>query len=368
MDEFAVVEIPPGTTLDGADGWMLAGWARLDTLDRLDAFCHDDMAWSAREIAADFAHTTMADHRWAVLVSADEPRVPRACVKVDLPTRDNTNLAEISVLVEPAWRRQGLGTQALAWAEGIATASGRTMWLSYIEAGLPDPSRPQVSAPEGGSIAADLPGWRFAQRHGYVLEQIERFSALELPLDPAQVAAWMTEVGAHSDGYRLHTWVGDIPHEWRAGYAALLGSFNTAAPLAGLAVEDEVWDEARVQDMLDHTAARGRVGINTAAEHIATGTLVAVTELGYPAAPRTIAFQGLTLVTPAHRGHRLGLAVKLANLAELARRRPDVVRIYTSNAAENAPMLAINIQLGSHWAGVLPILQKRVGVAPVDVG
>jgi hypothetical protein len=57
-------------------------------------------------------------------------------------------------------------------------------------------------------------------------------------------------------------------------------------------------------------------------------------------------FQGGTLVVPAHRGHRLGLAVKVANQRALAGRFPQLEWIITGNADVNAHMNAINDRLG----------------------
>ncbi len=59
-----------------------------------------------------------------------------------------------------------------------------------------------------------------------------------------------------------------------------------------------------------------------------------------------------TIVHPEHRGHRLGLAVKLANLEALAEEAPAVRRIVTGNAAVNAPMIAVNDMMGFEVAGL----------------
>ncbi|MFV0405376.1 MAG: hypothetical protein ACK5LN_00900 [Propioniciclava sp.] len=61
---------------------------------------------------------------------------------------------------------------------------------------------------------------------------------------------------------------------------------------------------------------------------------------------------GDTLVRADHRGHRLGMLVKTANLAQLQRLNPFAERIHTWNAAENAPMLAINLALGFQTVAV----------------
>ncbi len=99
------------------------------------------------------------------------------------------------------------------------------------------------------------------------------------------------------------------------------------------------------------------------AEHLPTGRLVACTELLLAADSPEQAWQMLTVVDPAHRGHRLGLAVKLANLDALAGRRPGVRLIVTDNAAVNAPMIAVNDMMGFEVAGEGLFWQKDLTVA-----
>ena len=58
-------------------------------------------------------------------------------------------------------------------------------------------------------------------------------------------------------------------------------------------------------------------------------------------------------MTRAHRGHRLGLLVKVAMLEMLAGHEPRLERIVTGNADANEHMIAINTELGyqvlDHW-------------------
>ena len=52
------------------------------------------------------------------------------------------------------------------------------------------------------------------------------------------------------------------------------------------------------------------------------------------------------MVVRGHRGHRLGLLLKVAMLELLAEREPQVERIETYNAESNAHMVTINETLG----------------------
>jgi hypothetical protein len=59
-----------------------------------------------------------------------------------------------------------------------------------------------------------------------------------------------------------------------------------------------------------------------------------------------IAQQSETIVDPMHRGHRLGLMLKLVNERQLIANQPSARAVITWNAAVNAHMLAINERMG----------------------
>ncbi len=63
-----------------------------------------------------------------------------------------------------------------------------------------------------------------------------------------------------------------------------------------------------------------------------------------PTEATTAMYNAITAVLPAHRGHRLALALKL--LAIRAARAHGAGYLRTNNDSENAPMLAVNRQLG----------------------
>jgi hypothetical protein len=68
-----------------------------------------------------------------------------------------------------------------------------------------------------------------------------------------------------------------------------------------------------------------------------------------------------TLVTSEHRGRRLGMLTKVANLRRAQSRWPSARSVLTWNANENQHMLAINIALGFKPAGYEGEWQKRLG-------
>jgi GNAT superfamily N-acetyltransferase len=83
-----------------------------------------------------------------------------------------------------------------------------------------------------------------------------------------------------------------------------------------------------------------------AAEHVPSGHLVGYTMLSVPRGRHRAVDQWSTLVLREHRGHRLGMLLKVANLAHLAEVAPGHPSVITFNAEENRPMLAVNEQLG----------------------
>ena len=89
--------------------------------------------------------------------------------------------------------------------------------------------------------------------------------------------------------------------------------------------------------------------------------MVAYTDLAVTVHEPGRAYQWGTLVRPEHRGHRLGLAVKVANLRLLQRERPrDHGRWSPTTPTVNAPMIAVNELLGFEPSARLGELQKRL--------
>ena len=68
-----------------------------------------------------------------------------------------------------------------------------------------------------------------------------------------------------------------------------------------------------------------------------------------------------TLVRREHRGHRLGMAVKVRGLQELARVAPASKRVQTCNAEQNAHMVGVNEELGFRRVEAVLAYQRHVG-------
>jgi len=77
--------------------------------------------------------------------------------------------------------------------------------------------------------------------------------------------------------------------------------------------------------------------LTTVALHVATGQLAGYTELDVPAESDRPVEQVDTLVLKDHRGHRIGMLLKLTNLRELATRFPDHSFVESMNARGQPP-------------------------------
>jgi GNAT superfamily N-acetyltransferase len=94
--------------------------------------------------------------------------------------------------------------------------------------------------------------------------------------------------------------------------------------------------------------------------HAESGEMAGYTVLTYrQGRPRSV-IQEDTLVAPSHRGHRLGMLVKITNLRRAHTAWPRARSVITWNASENRHMLAINRSLGFRPSGLEGEWQKRL--------
>ncbi len=106
--------------------------------------------------------------------------------------------------------------------------------------------------------------------------------------------------------------------------------------------------------------AQGRRTVVTAVEHLASGTLVGLTTISVLALRPDVVFQDDTVILAEHRGNKLGLMIKVANMERLSEQFPDARVLYTWNAPENRYLLTVNQKLGFTTAGVTGIWQKEL--------
>lgn len=254
---------------------------------------------------------------------------------------EDADTSWVSTQVLPEFRGRGIGR---ALVEATETAFPVRKTIAYV-AGT-DLGGRRLTSPTGfGSISADARETRFLQASGYRFEQVERLSRLPLPLAALDDRVAEAQL-ATGDDYRVHTWAGATPERWLEDRALLATRMSTDAPSAGLEEPEDVWTVERVREADARWESNPRSRIVAAAEHIATGHLVAYTMLSVPREAHRAVDQWATLVLREHRGHRLGMLLKVANLAHLERFSPGHPSVLTFNAEENRPMLAVNEHLG----------------------
>ncbi|MGO4856066.1 GNAT family N-acetyltransferase [Arthrobacter sp. 2MCAF14] len=273
-----------------------------------------------------------------------------------VPLKDNVHTAWLQVDVLEEHRRYGIGTALLRTVEEVAKAQGRRVLQAHTE-------HPIGSAGAGGvpgGVPEDSPGVAFCLKNGFTLEQASRFSSLDMD----HSGEWSSlELAARSKAdaaYEVLAWTNRCPAEHVDHMAVLMGRMSTDTPAGGLEIEAEAWDAARVRQLEDTTLAEGQSALVAAAQHRRTGDLVAYTVIYLDPAKPWVAEQDDTLVAKPHRGHGLGMLVKLANLRRLQTEYPAVQRVMTFNAEENEHMLSINVQLGFKPAGYDGEWQKRI--------
>jgi hypothetical protein len=121
-----------------------------------------------------------------------------------------------------------------------------------------------------------------------------------------------------------------------------------------------VFDAGVLRQAEDAAVAQGRRTVVTAVEHVASGRIVGLTTIGVLAQRQDVVFQDDTIVLQEHRGNKLGLLIKVANMQRLSEQFPDARVIYTWNAPENRYLLTVNKQLGFTTAGVTGLWQKEL--------
>ncbi|WP_428500273.1 GNAT family N-acetyltransferase [Pseudonocardia sp.] len=250
-----------------------------------------------------------------------------AALRLALPNRDNLSSALVECEVAPAQRRRGLGRALLAHAADRARTQGRTRLIVEVRTGGP-----------GDALMRAL-GARPALR-----DQRRRLPLP--PADPAALAAMEAAAVAASPGHTLVGWTGTTPDDHLDDIARLAAQMSTDTPLDDLHSEPETYDADRVREADAASVGHGMVPLVTAARVGVDGPLVAYTTVFHRAETPWHASQGDTLVESAHRGHRLGVRVKLANLARLQAHAPQVTAVDTWNADSNPWMVSINEAMG----------------------
>ena len=250
-------------------------------------------------------------------------------------------MVEIAITIHPERRRQGHGSVVLAEAVRRVAELGRDIiWVGAAE---------------------DDPGARrFLEQHGfgYASHDARRRQALA-EVDPATVERLFASALGRSADYQLERHRPPFTEALLGELVEVTAAINDA-PMGELTFEDEKFDVHRLDDQQLAAAGRGDRIYRVLARHRHTGEVGGHTMMVVnPFFPQW-AGQGDTAVARPHRGHRLGLLVKIEMMRWLAEAEPQVSEVETWNHADNAFMIGVNELLGYRLSRVFAMYERRL--------
>lgn len=255
--------------------------------------------------------------------------------QIELPQLDNVENVVVDLFVHPAYRRRGVGRALHAYVVRRAHELSRKRIMGFSVEALP------------GGLPRDAAGTGFAEACGATSALVDVRRRLDLAdVDTARLDGMLAEAWRHAGGYSLVQWTDATPDEYLDDVAYLDSRLVEDAPMGDLAWEPHKVDADRVRAVDAVLARRGRRMYHTGIRHDATGRLVAWTALSVNPTPDWHAWQQITIVEPRHRGHRLGVIVKIENLRYARAVRPALRVVDTYNAASNRHMIGINEAIG----------------------
>jgi GNAT superfamily N-acetyltransferase len=244
---------------------------------------------------------------------------------LELPQRENRHTGMVSFMVAPAHRRRGVGTELLRHAAQVARGHLRTLLCTYIMVGS-----------AGEAFAGRLGG-----RPGLV--NIRR--VLDIDSIPAgRLAGLRARAGQAAAGYSLLSWQGPAPEERIDQVAALRNALADAPHQPGQEVR--VVDAAWVRQAERRSVKQGVRRYSVAVRCDQSGELAGLTQVCVDPHTPYWAHQLITAVSRPHRGHRLGMLIKVAMLDLLAGDEPGLRHMLTGNAQDNTHMVTINEEIG----------------------
>ncbi|HEY8474883.1 MAG TPA: GNAT family N-acetyltransferase [Natronosporangium sp.] len=290
-------------------------------------------------------HRTRLRHGWdgeppLVAVTKDGSGRVIGVLSINLPRRDNTHLATLQVVVDPVLRGRGIGKALFEAGLARIREEGRRVATSTAF----DPS----------------PGMAFLKAQGFdpVLELAYRRQDLT-KLDWDRLDQLFAEAQAKAANYELVRMPWPVPEELLPAVAELTAAINDA-PTDDLEFEDEVFDAERIRAYEAAQDAHGRRVYRLVARERSTGELAGHTIVGVSSEKPWYGGQHDTSVAAAHRGHRLGLLLKIGMLRWLREVEPQLRSIETDNAASNTHMIRVNELIGYELIAKSVEFQRRL--------
>ncbi len=239
----------------------------------------------------------------------------------------------ISITVHPDFRRQGIGTELLK----ILVSETETYGRSVIQLGADTESGKAFLSKHGATIA---------------IEGAEN-RLLMSDIDWDLMDKWVADGKRRTEGLVALQTFFDCPKDILADYVNIYSTTMNQQPMGEIEGEARITPELR-REYEARNKELGRINF-TMITREADGTISGLTEFFYDPKDGHFMAQGLTGVDEIFRGRGLGKWLKAAMVMHIRDNFPEVARISTGNADENAPMMSINDRMGfkRHKAGAV---------------
>ena len=264
-------------------------------------------------------------------------------VRIDPDHDDNPDMLFANVAVLKDHRRNGVGTQLLAYLVALAKRENRTRLV--------------------GDTNGRAPGAEFAELIGAEAKQAAHVNHLPIAnVDRALMEQWVAEGPKRAEGYEIFGWDGDVPEEHMENFLAAILVMNTA-PRDDLQMNDFTVTAEEIREQEKVANAIGHEAWQLIARRKSDGVWAGIHDVTWnPNEPETV-HVGATGVFPEHRGHALGKWLKAMMTLRVMDERPQVTSIRTGNADSNDAMLGINKEMG-----YVPFISQTVWeIATADV-
>jgi GNAT superfamily N-acetyltransferase len=328
----------PFLNVDPDDGDRVASAA--DLLNRAHALDDPDAAEVLPDLlAGNLRYGWDLEPSDMLLYVPEGSSTPVGLLEMALPRRDNVDLVWADLTVHPDHRRQGHGSVLLGEVIRHATSVGRhTLWL--------------------GTPEDDPAGRAFAERHGfrYANHDARRRQVLA-DVDPDAVDRLHGQAEVAAADYVLERGIAPTAADVLEELVEVTAAINDA-PMGELTYEHEVFDLKRLQDFEAAAEGRGDRVYRIWARHRVSGEVGGHTVLAVNPLQPEWGWQGDTAVSRGHRGHRLGMLVKIEMMRWLAEEEPGLKVVETWNQADNRFMVDVNEALGYRLSRVFDTYER----------
>lgn len=264
-------------------------------------------------------------------VAVDESGDVVAFAQLLLPQAENLDQVMVVLYVHPDRRGQGIGGRFVDHLLPHIREAGRPVVVGW-----------PVLPPDQD----DAPGARLCTRIGLTRRSVAAIRACPLPIPDEVAAELQAEVDGKLGDYRIELWTGRIPDEHIEAFCVLQRQLDADDPREEYEDEPSNYSPERLRVAEERMFAGGKNRI-LAVAFAPDGAIVGMSEIIYSTVPgTTFAHQEDTVVMPGHRGHRLGLGLKLATHRRASEVAPHLKVLITYNSHINDQMIGINERLG----------------------